>query len=382
MKLWSSYLHQRCKTKYELMKRLFTFLVILISLAACEKNRDKEEEAKTNADLKIEVLAQSLSFPWEIIYGPDNFIWFTERPGKISRLNPMNGVVTLVHTISEVNSIGEGGLLGMALHPQFSANPYVYVVYDYGSGNAYKAKVVRFTFNNGKLESPLILLDLISAASIHNGSRLLITADQKLLITTGDSNAASEAQNKNSLSGKILRINLDGTIPTDNPLPNNRFWSYGHRNPQGLVIVGDKMYSSEHGPNNDDEINLIQKGKNYGWPNVEGYCNTGTERAFCALNEITEPMIAWTPTIAPSGLTYYNSDYIPQWKNSLLGVTLKGTKVMQLLLNQTGDKITSTAEFFPEHGRLRAICQSPEGKVYIATSNGTGADKIIEISRR
>ena len=364
------------------MKRLFTFLVILISLAACEKNRDKEEEAKTNADLKIEVLAQSLSFPWEIIYGPDNFIWFTERPGKISRLNPMNGVVTLVHTISEVNSIGEGGLLGMALHPQFSANPYVYVVYDYGSGNAYKAKVVRFTFNNGKLESPLIILDQIPAASIHNGSRLLITADQKLLITTGDSNAASEAQNKNSLSGKILRINLDGTIPTDNPLPNNRFWSYGHRNPQGLVIVGDKMYSSEHGPNNDDEINLIQKGKNYGWPNVEGYCNTGAEQAFCALNEITEPMIAWTPTIAPSGLTYYNSDYIPQWKNSLLGVTLKGTKVMQLLLNQTGDKITSTAEFFPEHGRLRAICQSPEGKVYIATSNGTGADKIIEISRR
>jgi len=364
------------------MKRLFTVILVLIILSACEKNKDKDDPV-SNADLKTEVLAQSLSFPWEIVYGPDNFIWFTERAGKISRLNPLNGVVTLVHTISEVNAMGEGGLLGMALHPQFTTNPYVYLVYDYGSGTAYKGKVVRFTFNNGKLEAPLVLLDQIPAASIHNGSRLLITADQKLLITTGDSNAATEAQNKNSLSGKILRINLDGSIPADNPVTSNPYWTFGHRNPQGLVMVGDKLYSSEHGPNNDDEINLIQKGKNYGWPNVEGYCNTTAEQAFCALNDIVEPMIAWTPTIAPSGLTYYNSDYIPQWKNSLLGVTLKGEKLMQLQLNQAGDKITATTEFFPkEFGRLRAICQSPEGKIYLATSNGAGSDKIIEISRR
>jgi len=367
------------------MKILFTSVIVLLFLSACKKNKGTDDQTVLpDADLKTEVLTQSLSFPWEIVYGPDNFIWFTERAGKISRLNPNNGVVNLLHTISEVNSIGEGGLLGMTLHPQFSANPYVYVVYNYGSGSNYKGKVVRFTFNNGKLESPLVLLDQIPAASNHNGSRLLITSDMKLLITTGDSNTASEAQNKTSLSGKILRINLDGSIPSDNPIANNPLWSFGHRNPQGLVMANNKLYSSEHGPNNDDEVNQIQKGKNYGWPNVEGYCNTAAEKDFCALNDIVEPMIAWTPTIAPSGLTYYNSDYIPQWKNSLLAVMLKGTKLVQLQLDDSGGKITSSKDFFlnePGFGRLRAICQSPDGKVYLATSNGS-ADKIIEISRK
>lgn len=365
------------------MKLLFTSIFILIFLSGCKKNKSGDDGTEPpDTELKTEVLTQSLSFPWELVYGPDNYIWFTERGGKISRLNPMNGVITLVHTLTEVNSIGEGGLLGMALHPQFSTNPYVYLVYDYGTGNNYRGKVVRFTFNNGTLQTPLVLLDGIPAASNHNGSRLLITADQKLLITTGDSNVASQAQNTNSLSGKILRINLDGSIPADNPIANNPVWSYGHRNPQGLVMAGDKLYSSEHGPDNDDEVNQIQKGKNYGWPNVEGYCNTTQEKAFCALNDIAEPMIAWTPTIAPSGLMYYNSDYIPQWRNSLLCVTLKGTKLLQLQLDESGDKITETKEFYlNQFGRLRAICQSPEGKIYLATSNGTN-DKIIEISQR
>lgn len=365
------------------MKIIFTSIIVLFLLSGCKKNKGEDTViALPDADVKTEVLTQSLIFPWELVYGPDNYIWFTERGGKISRLNPLNGVITLVHTITEVNSIGEGGLLGMALHPQFTTNPYVYVVYDYGIGNNYRGKVVRFTFNNGVLESPLVLLDQIPAASNHNGSRLLITSDLKLLITTGDSNVASQAQNTASLSGKILRLNLDGTIPDDNPIAGNPVWTYGHRNPQGLVMVGTKLYSSEHGPDNDDEVNQILKGRNYGWPNVEGYCNTATELTFCPLNNVVEPMIAWTPTIAPSGLTYYNSDYIPQWKNSLLGVTLKGTKLLQLKLDESGDKITSSQEFFlNQFGRLRAICQSPEGKIYLATSNGT-ADKIIEISRR
>ena len=181
------------------MKTIFTSIFILFFLSACEKSKNNDSpETLPDADIKTEVLTQSLKFPWEMIYGPDNFIWFTERAGKISRLNPMNGVITLVHTITEVTSQGEGGLLGMALHPQFSTNPYVYVVYDYGSGN--KGKVVRFTFNNGVLSAPLVLLDQIPASSIHNGSRLLITPDLKLLGTTGDAKAAHHEQNPNSLT--------------------------------------------------------------------------------------------------------------------------------------------------------------------------------------
>jgi glucose/arabinose dehydrogenase len=365
------------------MKRIFTLIFSLFILSACEKNKgDENGKILPDAELKTEVLTQSLIFPWEMVYGPDSYIWFTERAGKISRLNPNNGVIALVHTIAEVSSNGEGGLLGMVLHPEFNNNPYVYVIYDYRNGASYFGKVVRFTFKNGVLADPLVLLDQIPASSNHDGSRLLITPDKKLLITTGDANAAPNAQDKSSLSGKILRINLDGSIPEDNPFPGSRIWSYGHRNPQGLVFANEKLYSSEHGPNNDDEINLIRKGKNYGWPNIEGYCNTTTEKAFCALNEVTEPLTVWTPTIAPSGLTYYNSDYLPQWKNSLLMVTLKGTKLVQLKLDESGEKITESKDFFlNQFGRLRAICQSPDGKVYLATSNGSD-DKIIEVSAK
>ncbi|HEY0175697.1 MAG TPA: PQQ-dependent sugar dehydrogenase [Pedobacter sp.] len=363
------------------MKKIVTLICCLFFLSACEKNKGNDTgDSLPDADLKTEVLTQSLIYPWDMVYGPDSYIWFTERAGKISRLNPKNGVITLVHTISEVNSIGEGGLLGMALDPRFSTNPYLYVVYDYGTGTNYKGKVVRFTFNNGVLTDPLVLLDQIPASANHNGSRLLITPDQKLFITTGDANTPANAQDTASLSGKILRINLDGTIPADNPFPNNPVWSYGHRNPQGLVLFNNQMYASEHGADTDDEVNLIQKGKNYGWPNIQGYCNTTEEKVFCAANDVTEPLMAWTPTIAPSGLTYYNSDYIPQWRNSLLMVTLKGTRLLQLQLNDTGDKIDETDEFFlNQFGRLRAVCQSPDGKVYLATSNGT-SDKIIEVS--
>jgi glucose/arabinose dehydrogenase len=365
------------------MKRLFTLIFSLFLLSACEKNKgDESSQVLPDAEITTEVLTQSLIYPWELIYGPDSYIWFTERGGKISRLNPKNGVIALVHTIPEVTSTGEGGLLGMALHPDFTVSPYLYVIYDYGSGANYRAKVVRFTFNNGVLIEPVVLLDQIPASSIHNGSRLLITPEQKLLITTGDANVAASAQDKNSLSGKILRLNLDGTVPDDNPFPGNPVWSYGHRNPQGLVLANNKLYSSEHGPNNDDEINLIVKGKNYGWPNIEGFCNTATEQAFCAQNDVAEPLKAWTPTIAPSGLTYYNSDQLPQWKNSLLMVTLKGTKLVQLKLDEAGETVTESNDFFlNQFGRLRAICQSPEGKIYLATSNGTN-DKIIEVSSK
>src|SRR5690606_10773553 len=123
-------------------------------------------------------------------------------------------------------------------------------------------------------------------------------------------------------------------------------WTLGHRNPQGLVQVGDKIYSSEHGPNNDDEVNVIVKGRNYGWPNVEGFCDKPSEQTFCIANNVVEPLITWTPTIAPSGLTYYNADLIPQFKNSLLLLSLKGSRFIQLKLNSSGEKIEGTKEFF------------------------------------
>lgn len=361
------------------MKPLLMCLLVLLSCSTCKKNnKETDIPVLPDIELKSRVVVAGLVNPWEIVYGPDNFIWFTEKSGKISRLNPNSGQITSLITIAEVRTNGEGGLLGMTLHPDFTANPFVYVAYNYGT--TYKGKVVRYTYTNGTLVNPLVLLDQISAASIHNGCRLLITGN-KLFITTGDAADTTTPQNINSVSGKILRLNLDGTIPADNPFPNNPVWSYGHRNPQGLVMAGTKMVSSEHGPDSDDEINVIEKGRNYGWPNVKGFCNESSEASFCTLNNVVEPLINWTPTIAPSGITYYGSDYIPQFKNSLLLVLLKGSKLMQLQLNDSQSKITGTKDFYVNtYGRLRAITQSPDGKIYICTSNGSN-DRIVEISK-
>lgn len=210
---------------------------------------------------------------------------------------------------------------------------------------------------------------------------MLISPDLKLFITTGDASNQTSAQNINSLSGKILRINLDGSIPADNPVNNNPVWSLGHRNPQGLVLANNKLYASEHGPNQDDEINIIEKGRNYGWPNINGICNESGETAFCISNNVKEPIKTWTPTIATAGLVYYNHDFIPQWKNSLLLVTLKASKLIQMKLADDGASIINTQDYIAEeYGRKRAICISPQGKVYFSTSNGNN-DKIVEISR-
>jgi aldose sugar dehydrogenase len=367
-----------------MMKLLISTLLLL---AGCNKKETEQPNPPQAPALPVEVqsrvLSNNLNFPWEILYGPDNRIWLTERGGKISRADTGTGAVTLLHTITEVVSNGEGGLLGMVLHPAFATQPYVYVAYNYNAAGGYREKVVRLTFTGSALTSPLILIDNMPAASIHNGCRLAITADQKLLITTGDAANTGLPQNTASLAGKVLRLNLDGSIPADNPLAGNPVWSWGHRNAQGLVLANGVLYSSEHGPNNDDEVNIIEKGRNYGWPTVQGFCDQPGEQSFCASNSVKEPLRAWTPTVAVSGMDYYNNDAIPQWKNSLLLATLKDSRLLQLYLNGSGTAIDSVKDFFVNtYGRLRDVCVSPDGKVYMCTSNGGNTDRIVEVRRK
>ena len=364
-------------------------VVAVFALVACTQCKKKDTTNPTipiapgSVTIKDSVIVSGLNFPWEILWGPDNFIWMTEKGGKISRVNPATGTVTLLHTITEVVPNNEGGLLGMVLHPNFSTTPHVFVAYNYNNGVNYREKVVRFTYNGTALTNPVIIIDNILASSIHNGCRLVITPDLKLFITTGDASNQALPQNTSALNGKVLRLDLDGTIPTDNPVAGNPYWSFGHRNPQGLVYANNILYSSEHGPSNDDEINIIEKGRNYGWPNVEGFCNTSGEQIFCTANNIREPLKAWTPTVAVCGLDYYNNDQIPQWKNSLLLVALKEARLYQLKLDAANTSIAATTEYFASsYGRMRDVCISPTGKVYICTSNGGNADKIIEVRRQ
>lgn len=339
-----------------------------------------------NSQMTTRVIRDSLFIPWEMQYGPDNHIWFTQKNGYICRMEPASGKIdTLYH---ETNTViqSEGGMLGLVLHPDFPSPPFVYVAYNYLNGSTYTERVVKYQYDatNNVLMNPQTVIDNIGAANFHNGCRLLMIGNY-LYITTGDATVASTAQNSATINGKILRLLQDGSIPSDNPIPGSPIWSKGHRNAQGLVYANGKLYESEHGPNNDDEINIIQKGRNFGWPNVEGLCNLPAEITFCTDSNVVQPLKVWTPTLAVCGLDYYDHPMFPQFRKSLIMAALKDSKLYKLKLNATLDAIDSTIVISGvSYGRLRDICISPEGRIYISTSNSnasgsTRIDKIIEI---
>jgi aldose sugar dehydrogenase len=365
------------------MKRWrFTFpLAVILLGVTC--NNNQSQSASSNAD-GIRVVKNGLQHVWEVAWGPDDHIWLTERDGKVSRIDPVNGNTSFSFTIPDVISRGEGGLLGMAFHPEFSKNGFLYVVYNYHIQGDYREKLVRYTYGNNTLSNATTLFEGIRAAGIHNGSRIWVTreAEPKIFLTTGDAANQELPQQTQTVNGKVLRFNADGTIPADNPFPNNPVWSYGHRNQQGLVMANNILYASEHGSVTEDEVNIIEKARNYGWPEVEGPCNDGTETDFCRRHRVIEPI--WSSgggTIAVCGLDYYNHDRIPQWKNSLLMVTLKNASLRQLKLSADGRSVASSKTYFRgDWGRLRDVCVSPDGRVFISTSNGND-DKIIEITK-
>lgn len=331
-----------------------------------------------NAQIQLEettvdttTIISGLDIPWEIQWGPDDMLWITERFGRISRIDPETGDQDIILDISSIVSTGgESGLLGLVLHPDFDTNPYVYTVYTYMNGSNKLERIVRYEYNGTQLEDEFILLDNIQGNITHIGCRLLITPDYKLLITTGDAQNQPSAQNIDHLSGKILRLNLDGTIPEDNPWPGNPAYSFGHRNAQGLYLGSNGiLYSSEHGPATDDELNIIEPGRNYGWPNVHGFCDLPNEITFCEANNVFEPMVAWTPTIATSDIVLYEHPSIPEFTNRILLTSLKNKRLYVMELDESGTSVVSEDQyFFNTWGRLRDICVGPDGAIYLATN--------------
>ncbi len=354
--------------------------------------------------LAAKTIAANLDVPWEIIWGPDNWIWMTQQRGIVSKVNPETGQSKILLHIPDVYKKKSYGLLGFAIHPNFKNYPYVYLDYTYLKPAALTdttlrdssilSKLVRYTYKNDSLINPRTIISDIPGNTYHNGCRVIISPDMKIFLTTGDSGHPGFAQMPGHLNGKILRLNLDGSIPGDNPFKGSPVWTIGHRNAEGLAFAPNGiLYSSENGDASDDEINIIVKGRNYGWPNVEGFCNLPKEKAFCSVNNITEPLIAWTPTIAPSGIEYYNSNAIPEWKNSIIIGTLKGNSLHILKLNPSGTSIVSDKIFFDhQFGRIRDVCISPNGDVYLSTSNRDwnpapgfpkpGDDKLIKIYKK
>jgi len=324
--------------------------------------------------VEVETIYTGLDIPWEIIYGPDGYIWTTERKGIISRIDPVAQTKTVIlNLVSSVYQNSESGLLGMALHPNFGTNPEVFIAYTYGTFSNLREKVVKYTYNGTSLVNPVVILDNIIGNTTHNGSRIQILPDNTLLFSTGDAQNQLFPQDVSELNGKLLRINLDGTIPADNPIADNPVYSFGHRNVQGILLhPNGKIYLSEHGASTDDEFQIAESGRNYGWPNVEGFCNTSNEQSFCTANNVKEPLLAWTPTIAPSDLVYYENAAFPEFNNKVLMTVLKDKKLIAMQLDATGNSVLSQTHYLTnQYGRLRDICIGAQKEIYLATNGAS-----------
>ncbi len=347
-----------------------------------------------NTTLQEREVIGNLDIPWEIKWGYDGFIWMTERPGIVSRVNVETGeknvILDIQNTVYSGNN--EAGLLGMEFHPEFATNHILFVTYTYTIGNQIKERLSSFTYNtiSEMLENEQILLNNINGYTTHIGSRILALEDLTILISTGDAQDQPASQDVSELTGKILRMDISednfGGIPADNPIPNSYVWSWGHRNAQGLELAPNGIiYSSEHGPTTDDELNILVPNGNYGWPYVQGFCDEPTETDFCEQNNVVEPLANWTPTIAPSDIIWYDHPAIPEFQNTLLMTVLKNKMLVRFEFTEDGQSVTNETEFFQyEWGRLRDICVSPDGKIYLATNGNTWPsqppNEIIELS--
>jgi aldose sugar dehydrogenase len=348
-----------------------------------------------NTTLTETDLVTGITRPWEILWGPDDYIWCTLRTGEVLHIDPLTGNYTEILDLSNLmpnSGGGEPGMLGMALHPDFANTPKVYIVYCYTQSGV-KERLVSFDWNGTSLINETNLINAIPGANIHTGSRLVISPDNKIMMSTGDKANGDLAQDLGSLNGKILRINLDGSIPADNPDPTSYVWSFGHRNGQGLCYGPTGiLYESEHGQNNSDELNIIEPNRNYGWPEVEGACNSASEQTFCADNNVMEPITEWSPCVAVNGLSYYDHPAVPEWNNCLImgvmgglnGTSASNDRVSILHLSSDGLSIESEDKLFTTlNQRFRDVCINPyTGSLYVALNGtsypGTTPNKIKE----
>lgn len=354
--------------------RLLVVAVLALICLGCGRQEQQKPEALFTygaTTLAMNTVVDSLDVPWEICFGPGGQLWFAEQSGKISRVDPETHTKKELLVLGDVHRARTGGLLGMALHPDMATHPYVFIAY-VAKKDAEQpiSRIVRYTYANDTLAEPLEILEY-AAWGGHFGARLAIAPDGTLMVATGDGGQYGNAQDTGVPHGKILRYTINGSIPADNPIPGSPVWAWGLRNPQGLAFAANgTLYSSGHGDAIADEVNNIVKGGNYGWPVVEGYVDTDAEKAFVRDSAVREPLRAWTPTIGPAALALYESDAIPEFQNSLLLTTLKGNALHVLKLNGEGNAIVADTILFQQlFGRLRSVCVSPSGDIYIGTSN-------------
>jgi glucose/arabinose dehydrogenase len=321
--------------------------------------------------LRVEKIVGGLQVPWSIVWAPDGRMIFTERNGRVRVFENGELKPEPLFVVPDVESSGESGLMSVALHPQFATNQQLYLSYAY-SGN--RVRVVRYRVTPQGLTDRKVIIEDIPAAQFHAGCRIRFGPDGKLYITTGDATKRDLAQKLDSLAGKTLRLNDDGSISSDNPFVGQQnaraeIWSYGHRNAQGMDWQpgSNLMFQTEHGPSGfdgpggGDEVNIVEKGKNYGWPLV----HHKESRA-----GLESPLLEYTPACAPASGMFYRGSAIAEFKGNFFFGCLKGERLIRVTLD--GRRVVSQEDLVNKYGRIREVAEGPDGFIYFSTSNRDG----------
>ncbi len=378
------------------MKKLTTFYTILIGLLlipfeqSCQKDEEVVEKPKEiySEDLPdgysliqsdeqnfwLDTIATGLKKPWGMLFLPNGDILFSERSGSLHRISKENGNLNEITGLPDIAATGQGGLLDIQLHPDFESNNLIYLSHSIKSSFSYTTAVTRATLQGNTLtdNERVFTASPAFSTSHHFGCRMVFQ-DEYLYLTIGDRGQMKNAQDLDNHCGKTIRIYHDGSIPDDNPFVNvtdakKDIWSYGHRNAQGMAIHPEngKIFLHEHGPKGGDEINIVEKGLNYGWPEITyGIDYDGSIISpHTHLPGMEQPITYWDPSIAPCGMTFCSGDKYPNWENNIFLGGLASRTLFRVVVSD--DKYISEEKLLEGIGRVRNVALSPDGFLYVA----------------
>ena len=373
------------------MKKLDYFLICLLALLFSCNEKDNAADGQTapqsftgevvqseKQKFGIETITDDLSNPWGIAFLPDGRILVTERRGDIRIIKDGKLLDEEVSGVPAVYASGQGGLLDIQLHPDYKNNGWIYLSYSKPGSGGGGTTIARAKINGNSLTDlqELFSAQPFSGSGVHFGSRIAFDGKGYMFFSSGERGTMSNAQTLTNHLGKILRLHDDGRVPSDNPFVNTagakpEIWSYGHRNPQGLIFDKETgtLYEHEHGPQGGDELNIVEKGKNYGWPAITfgDQYGGGTISEFTSKPGMEQPVTYWKPSIAPCGLAKVTGDKYPGWKGNLLVGALAFQHVARVELSN--NKYVKQEKLLDKKARVRAIALSPDGFIYVATES-------------
>jgi len=358
-------------------------LALCLALTAGQAGAQSAEQQSEQHAFRIETVAEGLANPWSLAFLPNGDMLVTERPGRLRIIRDGKLDPQAIGGTPKVSARGQGGLLDVIVDPDFAGNQLIYLSYSGADGSTAGTEVVRARFD-GKSLSDLQLLfraEPKTRGGRHFGSRLAIDRQGFLFISLGDrGDHMKEAQNTGTHLGSIIRINRDGSVPDDNPFAGKagampEIWSYGHRNVQGMTMHPETgaIWAQEHGPRGGDEVNIIKRGANFGWPAI----TYGIDYSGAIISDKTEapgmeqPVVYWVPSIAPSGMAFYQGDRFPEWRGDLFVGALAGRHLRRLELD--GDKVTGQEVLLNDLAeRIRDVRSGPDGYLYVLTDSPNG----------